>query len=434
MRLILSLIITFSYCSSWSQQLKIGDRISALDIIAIPDNIEGNLDSKSLKGKLIILDFWSTTCTSCVAAFPEMDSLQKQFSDRIQIVLVTKQPQKTIDQFFNKHKKIKQPALPMITGDSILSKLFPYIYVPHHVWIDSAGVVKFITDGYNSNKYTVQAFLSNKELSLREKLYVNTPVINPLSVLGDSRWKDKVPYYSLLTNCLSGVTFSNTVRTTENSVEPNYISLNCSSISKLYSTAFGEWSKYNFNVANTVILNVKDRKKYVYPIRRDEYNDWTNNYSYNYILQIPPEKAGDLFTIMQQDLVRFFGATAKIEKRKIECLVLVRTSLLDKLKTKGGDPQANFWVIDDSEERYFRNMNFDLFTSSLKMVNEAYWQKMPFIDETGIMGNVDISILREAMESKDLNIMRGQLKRYDLDLVIKSRYKEVLVITEQTEY
>lgn len=431
MRLILSLIITFSYWNSWSQQLKIGDRLIAQDVIAIPDNIEGNLDRKSLTGKLIILDFWSTTCTSCVAAFPEMDSLQKQFGDKIQIVLVTKQTQKTIDQFFIKHKKIKQPALPMITGDTILSKLFPYVYVPHHVWIDSLGFVRFITSGYNSNKHNIKEFLSNKELNLREKLYVANPAINPLSVISDNRWKEKVPYYSLLTKCLSGVTFSNSVRTAENFEKPNYISLNCASISRLYMTAFGEGARYNFSANNTVILKVKDRRKFVYPSSREELNDWTENNSYNYNLKIPPEKGDELYKIMQQDLVRFFGLNAKIEKRKIDCLVLVRTTSINKLKTKGGVPDANFWVLDNNDERYLRNMDFNFFTSTLSRINDSHWHYMPFVDETGITGNVDISILRKAIDDVDFDLIRTQLKRYDLDLIVKKKYKEVLVLTEK---
>ena len=55
---------------------------------------------------------------------------------------------------------------------------------------------------------------------------------------------------------------------------------------------------------------------------------------------------------------------------------------------------------------------------------------MPFVDETGIKGNVDISILSEVKEGFDINEFRRQLRRYDLDLVIKRRVQNVLIISE----
>ena len=430
MKTILLFILVLLQGSMKAQQLGIGDVLPPFTINEITNYPEQYIDNNEIKGKLVIFDFWSTNCTSCVAAFPKLDSMQQQFKDQLQIFLITKQPKKLIDQFFIKHKKIKRPNLPIITGDSILSKFFPYVYVPHHVWVDSVGKVRYITDGYNTNESTVRGFLNGKKFELNEKQYVTNPVINPLSVLSDERWKDKVAYSSVLTNCLSGITFSNSIRQSPGYNYPNYISQNCAPISRLYAIAFGEGEKYNFNANNTVEINVKDISKYVYPSKQEELNYWTRANSYNYNLQIPPTKGEMVYKIMQQDMIRFFGATARLEKRKIDCLVLVRTSAFNKLKTKGGEPSSNFWVMDESEEKYFRNMDFSFFSAFMRRVNEAHWRKMPFVDETGIKGNVDISILSEVKEGFDINEFRRQLRRYDLDLVIKRRVQNVLIISE----
>ncbi len=47
---------------------------------------QGNLSSSAkisdFKGKLLILDFWATWCSPCVAMIPKMDSLQQEFKDK----------------------------------------------------------------------------------------------------------------------------------------------------------------------------------------------------------------------------------------------------------------------------------------------------------------------------------------------------------------
>src|SRR5690606_28821750 len=48
------------------------------------------------RGKLIILDFWATYCSPCVAAFPKMDSLRNGFSEDLAIIPISLQNQVTI--------------------------------------------------------------------------------------------------------------------------------------------------------------------------------------------------------------------------------------------------------------------------------------------------------------------------------------------------
>src|SRR5215217_1873478 len=47
------------------------------------------------KGKKLILDFWATWCAPCVTMIPRMDSLQAQFADKLQILSVTYESEKT---------------------------------------------------------------------------------------------------------------------------------------------------------------------------------------------------------------------------------------------------------------------------------------------------------------------------------------------------
>src|SRR5690606_35227639 len=113
------------------------------------------------KGKLIILDFWSVGCPSCIAAFPKMEALQNEFPDDVKIFLVNREARSRLDQgdrsFLN---RINMPNLSALGPEaySALSYFFPHRTIPHHVWINGSGKVIAITNGYNSTTNNVKKY------------------------------------------------------------------------------------------------------------------------------------------------------------------------------------------------------------------------------------------------------------------------------------
>lgn len=87
--------------------------------------------------KVVILSFWFTTCGTCIALFPVEDSLQKVFSDDIQIIPVTFERPDIAINFLQawQARNGRKLALPFIVGDTLLTGLFPNSYFPHYVWI-----------------------------------------------------------------------------------------------------------------------------------------------------------------------------------------------------------------------------------------------------------------------------------------------------------
>ncbi len=59
------------------------------------------------RGKLLIIDFWATWCSPCVAMLPKMEQLQSQFADKIQFLPVTYQ-QATVVLPFLQNTKLHQ--------------------------------------------------------------------------------------------------------------------------------------------------------------------------------------------------------------------------------------------------------------------------------------------------------------------------------------
>lgn len=114
----------------------------------------------------IILDFFATFCTACIKALPKLDSLQKQFNDQLQIIIVTNESLQKIEAFRKKNKLFANCQLPVVTGDTVFKKLFPHISIPHEVWIDNKGIIKAITTGEEVNAANIQTMLAGAPLQL----------------------------------------------------------------------------------------------------------------------------------------------------------------------------------------------------------------------------------------------------------------------------
>lgn len=115
------------------------------------------------KGKSFILDFWSTTCGACIAAFPDLIPLQKQFADELNILLVNSYGRK--DTYHRIHNMpddvLRTNNLTSIYADDYLIKLFPHDVYPFYVWVDANERVAAITLKRSVIPDHVSAFLKN---------------------------------------------------------------------------------------------------------------------------------------------------------------------------------------------------------------------------------------------------------------------------------
>lgn len=83
----------------------VGNAPPNLEISVIkPDTIQ--IDSwQDLKGKTVVLDFWATWCTPCIAEFPRINNLLEAFdSDDVVFISLTYEPEDMILPFLRRHK------------------------------------------------------------------------------------------------------------------------------------------------------------------------------------------------------------------------------------------------------------------------------------------------------------------------------------------
>src|SRR5690606_26334337 len=122
--------------SAGIRPLKVGDRLPNLTFKHTINFPPGIKEVNDMRSRLVLLDFWSTGCSSCISAFPEMEALQEKFADSIQILVINPwETEENIHERFGRMKKnrpgIRMSALPGSNGDAIWKSLFPTSSVPH---------------------------------------------------------------------------------------------------------------------------------------------------------------------------------------------------------------------------------------------------------------------------------------------------------------
>lgn len=144
--------------------VKIGGRIPDVTLTNVYNYETTKTNLSDFKAKLIVLDFWATSCTSCLSNFPKTEELQKKYGGEVQFIKVTCQPRAAVLPFLEKLYKTYPSAIPVVTDDSALHQLFPHIHLPHYVWLDQTGKVVATTIAEQLTAENIDHFLSNDNI------------------------------------------------------------------------------------------------------------------------------------------------------------------------------------------------------------------------------------------------------------------------------
>ena len=361
------------------------------------------------KDKLILLDFWNTWCSSCLLNFPKMEELQKQFGDKIKILAVSNQDRLVLEKFFASKNGQRYKNVVSVAGDKMFHQLFPHKGVPYIIWIKDGKMLN-TTDGAQVTEKTIQEVLGGENSSLQTVVQMSRDRPLMLSENFDNEKDLSMISYSLFAKGrIRGMGFgSGFHRSGQIVYGRQFTNFSFWEIASAIANEIFQKKNQSFNEKRRII-------EFKNPERRVE-----DKSLYNYEYIVPQSKADSLYPLMLENLSRFADYKTIIEKRKVKCLVLKRTSTVDKLKTKGSEMSFLFSLSKTN----LQNTSLYALVNSLNAVPTI---SLPIVDETGYPNNIDLTM----GAISDLNSIRKELLRYDLDLVEAERVLDMLVISEK---
>lgn len=400
--------------------LHIGETVPAISIAPIINFPAKKGNFAGFKGKLLILDFWTTSCSACVAGLPKLDSLQRQFGDSIQIITVTPQKREIVRNFFSTGAA-NHPPVPTLTGDTILQKLFPYAAIPHIVWIAPSGRVSAITYAEYLNADNIQSALRGDFSYLPAKNDLvqydyKAALLKPVLPIKEGA----VEYYSALTGFIPGLGMIAGINSDTTTGIIRRYATNWQVID-LYLMALGRLVNFP---RNRVILEVNNPAAYRYTPTHGYFFEWQQQYGLCYELRCPLSTSRQqLQTYMLQDLNRYLRADGRMEKRLVKCCILKKSTTGTTLSTAGGSPEIR--TGPDGSLLFLRNTTL---AALLYKLNEMYGLP-PVIDQTGFTGNIDLTL---NMPYADISALRKALMQHGLELEDSEQELEMFVITEKS--
>jgi thiol-disulfide isomerase/thioredoxin len=104
------------------------------------------VELSSLKGKVVLLDFWGTWCPPCVAAVPALRDLQKRHAkDAFVLLGVSSDNEEAVVRSFTEQNRLIWPQY--WDRDRKVQQAFDIRAYPTYVLIDDEGIVQFRTTG-----------------------------------------------------------------------------------------------------------------------------------------------------------------------------------------------------------------------------------------------------------------------------------------------
>jgi peroxiredoxin len=149
-----------------AQPLKPGDKVPDVSLTHLLNSTERAVTLSTLKGKVVILDFWATWCTPCIKGFSKLAAIQKKFGSKVQIIAISDETPERLERFLK-----YRPVNFWIASDSArsLQKWFPHVSIPHVVVISPQGMVQAITYGDELNEAVVSRALKGSALAVSLK-------------------------------------------------------------------------------------------------------------------------------------------------------------------------------------------------------------------------------------------------------------------------
>ena len=435
--------------------LSIGDQVPDLEFSNLLNSQKKSIKLSDLRGKLVIIDFWATWCSPCMAALPKMDSLQKEFKGKLVVLPVTQEKKETLIAMFARVPEIKKLSLAYIYQTN-LNAYFPHRQIPHEIWIDGSGKIIAITDDKDVSRENIRKQLSGQQISTRQKKDILNRDPKKLLLLGKYEGypfkQEQIKYSSTIMSGISGTVTARAYKYQKFSDRLLVASDNCL-VNDLYRTALIHtplfpypWEMEAFNrsdefylmnasrliwEASDTTFRVASKEESILKLTIPNANE-KYTFSYELVAPLVDTLNNKYKEYILQDLNRFFGSTYGFigarEKRLTKCYALTIVGPEDLFKSQGSKPENHlirgtkgFKIINKSVNQWM----FQWLIFSLPYYNLP----IPIINETGYTGTMDIDMGPD-IDPTDFEAVNDGLKKHGLEFKLVERELDMIVIKD----
>lgn len=420
--------------------LSIGDSLPDFVIKKLINTNKATARTADYRNQLLIIDFWATSCVGCVLALPKMDSLQKQFGQKIKILPVTYEKMDYVITFWKNNKKIKNLSLPSVVEDKIFAAYFKHRTIPHEVWIYKGKVVGITSSDYVEAD-NIQKVLSRQQINwpVKNDFYVFDGIREPIFTPDPGQLDTASTFmkYAAISDYKDGVNSEgiggagivrDQRKKTIRAFFLNHPIYNAYLINWSQIINSGDLIRPSFLIQpNQIIWEVQDKSKYIFTEGSGGFQGWlrTNGICFESLNPDSGQTDVDVHKTIIADLDRLFGLHARWEKRKEKVLIMVRIDKTIPLKSKRS-------LTDEYDDRLITKGSVHQLRDSplgtlIKQINQQAGNPYVF-DETDYTEKIDLDLNFSSWT--DIAGLKKALQRYGLDLKEEERVVDKFVFTE----
>lgn len=421
---LLFIIAMQSYCFAQKEiikPLKIGDKLPDLMITKVLGTSLTSIKFSDYRNKVIVIDFWATTCGPCINELPRLYQLENKFRKDVFIFPISRQKKEVIENAFRIMPSLKNIKLFTAYEDEVLYKLFPHTTIPHDIVIDKNGIVVAIT----SSQFITEKYIAN---------WINGEKVDAYEKFSDIRIKDyekplfldtltskQVITYGFLAKSINGISSKTSRRgSTEQHGDTRLYGTNMDLLG-LYHVALRNGKYYPNLRKRRTKINVKDSSLFEknpgskFP---EKLKDYEENKLFCYDFSVPPNTKLNVYGLFKSFLDNYFNLESKLEMQMVDCYVIKNLDS-KKYQTRNGER-----FIDQAKDHWSFG-NWSIADISFRLDERS---DIPILSEIDPKVLVDLSFFPYL---NDFKLLKIELNKNGLDLVNESREMEIIVIEDK---
>ncbi|MFD2721811.1 redoxin domain-containing protein [Hymenobacter monticola] len=373
--------------------LKVGDTLPDFVLPRVVNRAGGTFASAEAKGKVLVLEFWSTTCSPCIPALQRLADLQQRHPAEVQVVGISTDSEARLLKFLAK----RPVALPLASAPAPgqdVNRWFPHQIISHTVVVDKNRRVVAITSPEQLTDAALLAVAAGRPVHLKPKQDVlNTDPMSYFPVDTATRYAVSVrPFIQGLPGMMRPERQGPLARRRLTAINLDYTSL----FQIAYETSY-------FRIQNQL------------PDSLRQYDD-LSKVCLDFI--VPPGQEARLKLLMREALRQYLPVQATWAPATKPAYVLRR------LKNAPPLPAST-----KPEQLSYGGGEFAMQGSALESLR-AYLEnelQRPVVDETGLSGHYDVAFATEGEDIKGSLV--AALAKLGLEVVEAPRQIQMLRLT-----